>query len=243
MSDTISPQSPVVDDGSADGAGQKRLLLVVGGAALLLVLGLGAYFLLLSGGDEEADLAPVPSAVGTQPTDNDVKKDKGSKKDTKDKAPTNVEADFTVGRDPFVPLSVEAPVAPDPVVEEPTADAGSGSGDTNSGGGGTTSTPSTAPVPTSAPKPTPSPTPTVDAVTSYKVTLRSVNFGKDTAVIEVNGKRYSVKVKDMFTNSKTGPFKLTRVGQLPSGKDTATVVFGSDAPVELVIKDTVVFKL
>ena len=38
----------------------------------------------------------------------------------------------------------------------------------------------------------------------------------------------------MFPNSKTGPFKLTGVGELPSGKDTATVVFGSDAPVELV---------
>ncbi len=80
-------------------------------------------------------------------------------------------------------------------------------------------------------------------MTSYKVTLRSVDFAKDTALIEVNGKRYVVKVKDLFTNSKTGPFKLTRVGELPSGKDTATVVFGSDAPVELVAKDTVVFKL
>jgi hypothetical protein len=80
-------------------------------------------------------------------------------------------------------------------------------------------------------------------VTSYKVTLLSVDVAKDSAVIEVNGKRYVVTVKDMFTNSKTGPFKLTRVGELPSGKDTATVVFGSDAPVELVAKDTVLFKL
>ena len=51
-------------------------------------------------------------------------------------------------------------------------------------------------------------------MTSYKVTLQSVDVAKDSAVIEVNGKRYLVKVKDMFTNSKTGPFKLTRVGEL-----------------------------
>ena len=118
MSDTISPQSPVVDDGSTDGAGQKRLLLVVGGAALLLVLGLGAYFLFLSGGEEE-DLGPVPSAAGSQPTEDPVKKDKGSKKD---KAPKDVNADFTVGRDPFVPLSVEAVNEPEPAPEPPTTD-------------------------------------------------------------------------------------------------------------------------
>ena len=38
MSDTMSPASPVIDDGSTGGGGQMRLLLVVGGAALLLVL-------------------------------------------------------------------------------------------------------------------------------------------------------------------------------------------------------------
>ena len=70
-----------------------------------------------------------------------------------------------------------------------------------------------------------------------------MDVAKDSAVIEVDGKRYIVKVKDMFTNSKTGPFKLTGVGERASGKDTATVVFGSDAPVELVAKNTVVFTL
>jgi hypothetical protein len=236
MSDTISPASPVIDDGSTGGAGQKRLLLVVGGAALLLVLGLGAYFLFLSGGEEE-DLGPVPSAAGAQPTEDPVKKNKGTKKD---KAPKNVNANFTVGRDPFVPLAVEKVSVPD----EPAADTtttNTSSNTTKTGGGGTSTAPATTPAP--APTSTPSPAPTEDAVTSYKVTLRSVDFAKDTALIEVNGKRYVVKVKDLFTNSKTGPFKLTRVGELPSGKDTATVVFGSDAPVELVAKDTVVFKL
>ncbi|HUV48131.1 MAG TPA: hypothetical protein VMX11_04065 [Actinomycetes bacterium] len=234
MSDTISPQSPVVDDGSSDGAGQKRLLLVVGGAALLLVLGLGAYFLFLSGGEEE-DLGPVPSAANNQPTEDPVKKNKGSKKD---KAPKDVKADFTVGRDPFVPLSVEAVKEPAPAPEEPTTDTGKTSGGTKSGGG-TSTAPTTAPAPTSSP----SPAPTQDAVTSYKVTLRSVDLKKNTAVIEVDGKRYLLKVKDMFTDAKTGPFKLTGVGERDSGKATAIVVFGSDAPVELLAKDTVVFKL
>jgi hypothetical protein len=73
--------------------------------------------------------------------------------------------------------------------------------------------------------------------------LKSVDVVKDSAIIEVNGKRYDVKVKNLFTNSKTGPFKLTRIGESPSGKDTATVVFGSDAPVEILQKDTTVFKL
>jgi hypothetical protein len=77
-------------------------------------------------------------------------------------------------------------------------------------------------------------------VTTYKVTLKSVDVAKDSATIEVNGKRYVVKVGKLFTNSKTGPFKLIRVGELPSG-DTATVKFGEDAPVELVQKDTEVF--
>jgi hypothetical protein len=95
------------------------------------------------------------------------------------------------------------------------------------------STPSPTPTQTSSPDPQP---------TSYKVTLKSVNVGKDSATILVGGKRYVVKVKDFFTNSKTGPFKLTWVGERPDGKDTAKVVFGSDAPVELVQNNSVTFQ-
>ena len=47
-------------------------------------------------------------------------------------------------------------------------------------------------------------------------------------MIDVNGKRYTVKAKDMFPSGDTGPFKLIGVGELPSGKDTPCVVFGSD---------------
>ena len=206
----------------------------MGSRGQLLVLGLGAYFLFLSGGDEE-DLGPVPSGASAVPDESKGKKDKGSKGD--DTVPADVDTNFTVGRDPFLPLAAEqVVVVPEPVADDTTTD-------TSTGGGGTGTAPKPAPTVSSDPTPTPSPTPTEDAVTSYKVTLLSVDVRKDSAVIEVDGKRYLLDVKDMFTNSKTGPFKLTAVGELRSGKDTATVVFGSDAPVELVAKETVVFKL
>lgn len=242
MSNTLSAQSPTTDDGSSADGGQRRLLMAVGGGALLLVLGLGAYFLFLSGGEEE-DLGPVPSGASALPDDTNGMKDKNSKKD--ETVPAAVDVDFAIGRDPFIPLAAEAVPEPAAPVEDPGTDPVTDPGtDPGTGGGGGTQ-PDPVPTPTPAPtsSPSPSPTPTEDPVTSYKVTVKSVDAGKESAVIEVNGKRYVVKVKDLFTNSKTGPFKLTRVGELPSGKDTATVVFGSDAPVELIAKDTVVFKM
>ncbi len=240
MSNTVSTESLPNQDGSGAG-GQRRLLMVVGGAALLVVLGVGAYFLFLSGGEE--DLGPVPSGAAAA-QESGGKKDTGSNgNDTKgnQNVPAEVDSDFRVGRDPFAPLPAEeVVVAPAPAPDDTSTDTTTSTSGT---GGGTGTVPDPAPTVSSDPTPTPSPTPTADPVTSYKVTLASVDVTKDSAVIEVNGKRYVVKVKDMFTNSKTGPFKLTRVGELPSGKDSATVIFGSDAPVELVVKDTVVFKL
>lgn len=220
MSNTISTENPIIDDGSSDGGSQRRLLLVVGGAALLLVLGLGAYFLFLSGGDEE-DLGPVPSAAGAQPVD-EGKKDKKAKKD--DSVPNKVNVKFTVGRDPFAPLAAEAVVEPAPVADDTSGTNTTKSG--TKGGEGTT---------------TPTPAPTQDVVSTYQVTLRSVDLKKNTAVIEVDGKRYSVKTKDMFPSSDIGPFKLIGVGELASGKDTALVVFGSDMTVGLVSGKSVTF--
>jgi hypothetical protein len=234
MSNTVPTASLPTDEASASGS-QRRLLVVVGGAALLLVLGLGAYFLLLSGGEEE-DLGPVPSSAPA-PTQETGKKDKSEKKD--DTVPTEVDKNFTVGRDPFLPLAAEQVVeveAPAEERQDPVDDVG------GTGGGQPDPAPAPAPTTKPTPAPTPTPTPTEDEVT-YTVTLRSVDVAKESATIEVDGKRYIVKVKDMFTNSKTGPFKLTEVGERGSGKGTATVVFGSDAPVELVAKDTVVFTL
>jgi hypothetical protein len=233
MSDTVAaePQSPPEASG-----GQRRLLLMVGGAAVVLVLGLAAYFLFLSGGGEE-EFEPIPSAADAaaeQP-----EKDKGNGKKDDEQVPDEVDTDFQVGRDPFAPLAVEEVVA-DPVATDEGTDTDTDtSTDTGtSTGGGSGGNP--------APAPTPAPTATEDPepeVTSYKVTLKSVDVAKNSAVIEVNGKRYQVKVKELFTNSNTGPFKLTRVGELPSGKASATIVFGSDAPVEIVQKETEVFKV
>ncbi len=218
MSNTVSTENPLLEDGSGAGS-QRRLLMVVGGAALLLVLGLGAYFLFLSGGAEE-DLGPVPS--GAAATDESGgKKNKDSKgNDTKgdDNVPAEVDSDFKVGRDPFAPLPAEEVLAPpEPAPDDTSTDT------SNGGDAGAT------PEPT--PTPTPTPTATADAVTSYEVTLVSANLAKDSAVLEVDGKRYSVKTKNMFPNSATGPFKLIGVGELASGKDTALVVFGSDVTV------------
>jgi hypothetical protein len=209
---------------------------MVGGAAVVLVLGLAVYFLFLSGGGEE-EFEPIPSAAGTATEETD---DKGKKDE--EKVPEEVDDDFRVGRDPFAPLAVEEVTVDETVTEDDgSTDTDTGTGadtDAGTGTGGTGNTPD--PAPTASPTPTEDPEP---EVTSYKVTLKSVDVAKSSAVIEVNGKRYQVKVKDLFTNSTTGPFKLTRVGELPSGKDTATVVFGDDAPVEIVQKETEVFKL
>ena len=231
MSDTLPSENLVIDDGSSDTGRQRQLLLLVGGLALLLVAGLGVYFLVLSGGEEE-DLGVVPGAAAPQADagDENGNSDKNKKKKNKELAPTNVNANFTVGRDPFEPLAGEALVAPEPTADSSTTDT------TTTGTGQGSVAP--APAPTTAPQPTP----TQDTQTSYKVTLLSVDLKQKTAVIEVNGKRYPVKVKDMFTNTKTGPFKLTGVGKLGSGKEIATVVFGSDSPVELLVNEKVVFK-
>jgi hypothetical protein len=238
MSDRVSAEPLPGSESDSPAAGSRRTLLIVGGLAVLLVLGAGVYFLFLSGGGEE-DLGTVPSGAAPLAS--------ASPEASKTKVPGDSDKNFHVGRDPFEPLSVEAEkLAP----ADTSSDTGDTSGSTSdpsgsnggtSNGGGTVTTPPTTPV--STPSPTASPTQDPNPPASnYKVTLKSVNVAKDKATIEVNGKRYVVKVKDLFTNSKTGPFKLTWVGQRADGKDTAKVVFGSDAPVELVQKDTVVFQ-
>ena len=237
MSDTVSAEPLPGSESDSSSDGSRRLLLVVGGLAVLLVLGAGVYFLFLSGGGEE-DLGAVPSAAAPLAS--------ASPEATKTKVPGDSDKNFHVGRDPFAPLSVEAEkVAPADTSNNSGDTSGSTSSPTNSGGGtnggGTVTTApttsTTSPAPTSSPTQDPNP-----PVSSYKVTLKSVNVAKEKATIEVNGKRYIVKVKDMFTDSKTGPFKLTWVGQRADGKDLARVVFGSDAPVELVKNDTVTFQ-
>jgi hypothetical protein len=227
MSDlmTAEPQ-PGADLPSASNEGGKRRLLLVGGAvAVLLVLGLAVYFLFLSGGtDEEAAFAPIPKGTpAPTATHHDGKAD--GHKEPKD-------VTVKVGRDPFAPLSVEA------VKVQPSAAATTDSGST------TADSPKPTPAPTVSVSPSPVPTQTQPSSQpdSYKVTLKSVNVAKEKATIEVNGKRYLVKVKDMFTSSNSGPFKLTWVGKRADGKDLAKVVFGSDAPVQLVQKDTVFFQ-
>ncbi|MFL6181626.1 MAG: hypothetical protein ACJ73J_04905 [Actinomycetes bacterium] len=240
MSDRVSAQPLPGSESDSPAAGSRRTLMIVGGLAVLLVFGAGVYFLFLSGGGEE-DLGSVPSgAAPIASASPDV---------SKTKAPDDSGKNFHVGRDPFEPLPVEAESAApaDTSDSSDTSDDTSGSssdpsgsnGGTN-GGGTVTTAPTTTP---SSPAPTTSPTQDPNPpVSQYKVTLKSVDVAKDKATIEVNGKRYIVKVKELFTNSNTGPFKLTWVGQRPDGKDTAKVVFGSDAPVELVQKDTVVFQ-
>lgn len=249
MSNALSTDRPQADHASGPAGGRRRLFMALGGAAVLLVLGLGAYFLLLSGGEED-DLGVVPSGAAALPTDGAGNNDNGTKnKGTKgdDTVPGKVDSNFTVGRDPFEPLAAEQVVETVAPAGDTTGTSTGTSTDTSTDttGGGQTDpvvVPTPAPTVSLDPTPTPTPTPSEGPVTSYKVTVKSVDVGKDSAVIDVNGKRYVVTVKDLFTNSKTGPFKLTRVGELPSGKDTATVVFGSDAPVELLAQDTVVFK-
>jgi hypothetical protein len=230
MSDTLANESLEGLDDTPAAGGQRRLLLLVGAAAAVLVLGLAGYFLFLSGGGEE-DLDPVPQSAPA-PADTKEKGDKKGGKD--DTTPAQVDDDFQVGQDPFQPLAVEAVAAPP--AEEPVDDVGTDTADTGSTGGDI-STP--APVPTVTV--TAEPKPTEEPVT-YKVKLISVDLVKKKATIEVDGKRYLLAVKDMFPSSKTGPFQLTGVGEAGSGKATATVVFGAEAPVELIEQDAVTFK-
>lgn len=226
-------QAPV--DGNATGlppgaeSGRRPLLLVLAVVAGLLVLGVAGYFLFLSGGEEEAAGPVVPAPVPTD-TDKDGKGNKNGKGDKdKTEVPKAVDINFAVGRDPFRPLAAEA------VIKEPVAD--TGSTDTGTGSG------KPAPAPAPAPSVTPAPTVPIEVpVTTYTVTLISVDLGKDKATIEVDGKRYVLAVKDMFPSTKTGPFLLTKVGERSSGKGTATLVFGADAPVEVVQKQKVTFE-
>lgn len=237
MSETLASEPLEGLDDAADSAGgQRRLLVIVGAAAAVIVLGLAGYFLFLSGGGEE-DLGPVPQSAPAPTTPEDKGDKKGGKDDT---TPAEVDDDFRVGQDPFQPLAVEA-VAADPAVEDP-ADTGSDSSSTDTGSdtgtsGGGTSTPT--PVPTVTVTAEPEPT---EEPVSYQVKLVAVDLAKEKATIEVDGKRYLLDVKDMFPSATKGPFQLTGVGKTDSGKATATVVFGADAPVELVEKDTVTFK-
>ena len=243
MSDRVSAEPLPGSESDSSAAGSRRTLMIVGGLAVLLVLAAGVYFFFLSGGGED-ELGAVPNAAAPLPS--------ASPEATKTKVPDESDKSFHVGRDPFEPLSVEATQAATSDTTDSSSDSTdttdtSGSNNDGTNGGGTNgggSTVTTAPT-TSTTSPSPTASPTQDPnppVSHYKVTLKSVNVAKDKATIEVNGKRYIVKVKELFTNSNTGPFKLTWVGQRPDGKDTAKVVFGSDAPVELVQKDTVVFQ-
>lgn len=229
MSDTVAHESLEGTEPTGGAAGgSRRLLMLVAGGAAVLVLGLAVYFLFLSGGEEEVAGPVVPAPTASEKP---AKGDKGDKDDTD--VPKEVDADFAVGRDPFAPLAVEA------VKEEPVDTGDADTGGAAAGGTDPVTDPGTpAPAPTVAPVPAP----TVEPVTTYKVKLISVDLVKDKATIEVDGKRYVLAVKDMFPSTKSGPFQLTSVDERPSGKDTAMVVFGADAPVELVQKDAVVFE-
>ena len=240
MSNTVSPESLAPSD--VDGStGSRRTLLLLGGLAVLLVLAIAGYFLFLSGSSEE-DLGLVPSGAAPQQTKDASGKDDEKKADQKadEKSEKQVKQEITVGRDPFAPLSVEAEKI---VPVDDDADGGSSGSTGTSGSSGTKSdtVPPTAPQPTTAPTTAPTTEP-IEPEESYKVTLRSVEVKKGKAVIEVDGKRYLVNVKEMFTDTKTGPFKLVWVGERSNGTATAKVVFGSDAPVLLVEKDSVVFE-
>lgn len=229
MSDTIAhePLEGLDDTANASG-GSRRLLMLVAGGAAVLVLALAVYFLFLSGGDEEVagPAAPLPAPTAPEKTGKADKDKAGSD------VPKEVDEDFAVGRDPFQPLAVEA------IVEEQTAADAGDTGTSNTGTDPVTDPGTPAPAPTVAPQPAP----TVEPTTTYQVKLISVDLVKEKATIDVDGKRYVVAVQVMFPNTKTGPFQLTGVGERPSGKDTATVVFGSDAPVELVQRDKVTFE-
>lgn len=223
MSDTMISEPQQGGQVPSEGGGDRRKLLMIGGAVVgLLVLGMAVYFLFLSGGSSDEDaLAPV--AKGTPPaTSDEGDKGGGGKDDDADKAPKN--QTVQVGRDPFAPLAVEAP-KPEPKVD--STDTGTDDQSTQTD---TTVTPA------------PTPTDNTSQTTSYSVTLQSVDVKKGQATIEVNGARYVVKVNDLFTNADTGPFELTWVGERANGTAVAKVVFGSDAPVELVEKDPVLFE-
>jgi hypothetical protein len=236
---TTEPQQAPDEASTTASDSRRQKLLLFGGLAGLLVLGIAVYFLFLSGGSASEDaLGPVPQGTplpSTSPTN-------GGQQGP-DNKPGNVQV--VVGHDPFAPLAVEATESPTPSASSTGVDTGTGTNTgTNSGTGtGNQPQPTTSPTVISTPSSTPTQTQSPDPQpTSYKVTLKSVNVGKDSATIVVNGKRYVVKVQNLFTNSKTGPFKLTWVGQRADGKDTAKVVFGSDAPVELVQNNTVSFQ-
>lgn len=220
MSETLMPEGPVIGE-ETEASSRRNLVVLLVAVVALAVVGAAAYFLFLSGSSEE-DFGPVPSAAGQV----DGKKDQAKADAKKDEAKAEQEAKdnqnlVTVGRDPFEPLSVEAVKAQ----PEPTG-TGAGNTDTSQQAGG-------------APVETPAPTPTQDDVSSYTVTLKSVNTKKGEATIDVDGKSYVVKEKDLFPSASIGPFKLISVSD--KGKGKATVAFGSASTVVLAVGDPIEF--
>ena len=218
MSETLMPEGPVIGE-VTEASSRRSLVVLLVAVVALAVVGAAAYFRFLSGSSEEG-LGPVPSAAGQV----DNKKDDAKADAKKDEAKAEQEAKdnqdlITVGRDPFEPLAVEELKA----TPEPTDNTG---GDTTQTGGGT-------------PVQTPAPTPTQDDVDSYTVTLKSVNTKKGEATIDVDGKSYVVKEKDLFPSTTIGPFKLISVSD--KGKGKATVAFGSASTVVLAIGDPIEF--
>ena len=113
MSDTVSTENLPTEDGTADGGGQRRLLMIGGGAAVPARPGPGAYFLFLSGGEEE-DLALVRPRRGSPRRRTPDKDDKGDNGKDERRARARSTDDFAVGRDPFAPLAVEEVVEAEP---------------------------------------------------------------------------------------------------------------------------------
>ena len=233
MSDTLAAEPVDAVDDAGAASGQKRMLMIVGGLAALLVLGLAVYFLFLSGGGDEEDFGALPPAAPAPANTDDTKKDG---KNDADQGTVPEEFSGNLGRDPFVPLSVEKVVETEAPVEPTDTTTNTGT----DGGTNPAPAPTVNPAPTSSPKPTPTDDPDPQT-TTYKVTLLSVNVAKGEAKLEVNGKSYVVKEGKLFTNTKSGPFKLLSVSELPNGKDVARVKFGSDAPVELTAKEKTTF--
>jgi hypothetical protein len=211
MSDlqTLPPEAPAAPADS-EGQGNRKLLLLLVGVVGVVVLGAAAYFLFLSGGEEEP-LPPItkgtPAAEAGAGKSGQDEANTGGNDDGGQVLPGSADDDLKVGTDPFEPLPAEEAAAAEAETAATDDGATAVTDEGNGGKGGDV------------------------AATTYEVQVASVDSGSGKANVVVDGKSYVVKVGDVFPSATTGPFKAVAVGKSNAGVPYVKVAYGSDLPV------------
>jgi len=171
LTDTFTPHDVEhVDDQEQTGRSSRKRILITGGVAAALGLGAGLYFMfgMNAGGSDDAEFRLAPSVSSPQAVAPSAK-------------PVVVPTVPKVGtRDPFKALKPGEAPAPVAVADTTTSTTSSSTSTVPAGSGAAPAAPSGAPA------------------SSVTLSVASINLATQTAVVDVDGKKYATGIGKTF---------------------------------------------